>query len=220
MSPEELEARIDAANDKVIVADDTPTTQPPVPVDTYQIYADMAREYSRKRFPNGARPEYRLQAERVLNDLQGPYMASKARVESLIKHGDRGRAEMLKRQYMQEHYMPAVDALVMLGSADELLAMGPALEELDKMTMPDGNVSGAGYTEALVRSMYDSDLGKNGSKSDAKVRDCVRNLRRLTDAGNIRAAVGEAQKMLRLIEAGQNSADDADYALISKVAVR
>ena len=116
--------------------------------------------------------------------------------------------------------MPAVDALVMLGSADELLAMGPALEELDKMTLPDGNVSGAGYTEALVRSMYDGELGKNGSKSDAKVRDCVRNLRRLTDAGNIRAAVGEAQKMLKLIEAGQNSADDADYALISKVAVR
>ena len=220
MTPEELEARIDAANDKVIVADDTPTTRPPVPVDTWQLYSDIASEYSRKRFPNGASPEYRLQAEKVLNGLQGPYMAAKNRAESLASHGDKGRAEMARRQYMQDYYMPAVDALVLLGSADELLALGPALEELDKMTLPDGGVSGTGYTAALVRSMYDSELGQNGSKSDAKVRDSVSKIRMLSDNGNIRAAVGEAKRILKLIESGQNSADDSDYALISKVAVR
>ena len=220
MNLDELYARVDAANEKMLTAEDTPQAQPRTPVDTYQLMSDMATEYSRKRFPNGARPEYRMQAERVLNDLQGPYMAAKKRAESLASHGDKTRAEFAKRQYMQDYYMPAVDALVLLGSADELLSLGPAIEELDKMVLPEGGISGTGYTAALVKALYDSGLGQNGSKSDAVVRDCVSKLRTLTDNGNIRAAVGEAKRMLKLIEAGQNSADDSDYALIQRVAMR
>lgn len=116
--------------------------------------------------------------------------------------------------------MPAVDALVLFGSADELLAMRQVLNELDDMTLPDGGVSGKGYTEALVRSMYDSELGQNGSKSDDVVRRCVCELRMLTDSGNIRAAVGKATKMLEKIESGENSADDYDYSLIQRIAAR
>lgn len=197
---------------------DTPL--PPRPRDIYQTYSDMALEYSRKRFPNGARPEYKLKAEEVLNGLQGPYAAAKNRVDGLAARGDSGRAEIARRQYMEEYYMPAVDALVLFGSADELLAMRQVLDELDDMTLPDGGVSGKGYTEALVRSMYDSELGQNGSKSDDVVRRCVCELRMLTDSGNIRAAVGKATKMLEKIESGENSADDYDYELIQKIASR
>lgn len=197
---------------------DTPL--PPRPRDIYQTYSDMALEYSRKRFPNGARPEYKLKAEEVLNGLQGPYAVAKNRVDGLAARGDSGRAEIARRQYMEEYYMPAVDALVLFGSADELLAMRQVLNELDDMTLPDGGVSGKGYTEALVRSMYDSELGQNGSKSDDVVRRCVCELRMLTDSGNIRAAVGKATKMLEKIESGENSADDYDYSLIQRIAAR
>lgn len=197
---------------------DTPL--PPRPQDIYQTYSDMALEYSRKRFPNGARPEYKLKAEEVLNGLQGPYAVAKNRVDGLAARGDSGRAEIARRQYMEDYYMPAVDALVLFGSADELLAMRQVLNELDDMTLPDGGVSGRGYTEALVRSMYDSELGQNGSKSDDVVRRCVCELRMLTDSGNIRAAVGKATKMLEKIESGENSADDYDYSLIQRIAAR
>lgn len=197
---------------------DTPL--PPRPRDIYQTYSDMALEYSRKRFPNGARPEYKLKAEEVLNGLQGPYAVAKNRVDGLAARGDSGRAEIARRQYMEDYYMPAVDALVLFGSADELLAMRQVLNELDDMTLPDGGVSGKGYTEALVRSMYDSELGQNGSKSDDVVRRCVCELRMLTDSGNIRAAVGKATKMLEKIESGENSADDYDYSLIQRIAAR
>lgn len=197
---------------------DTPL--PPRPQDIYQTYSDMALEYSRKRFPNGARPEYKLKAEEVLNGLQGPYAVAKNRVDGLAARGDSGRAEIARRQYMEDYYMPAVDALVLFGSADELLAMRQVLNELDDMTLPDGGVSGKGYTEALVRSMYDSELGQNGSKSDDVVRRCVCELRMLTDSGNIRAAVGKATKMLEKIESGENSADDYDYSLIQRIAAR
>ena len=192
----------------------------PRPVDTYQTYSDMALEYSKKRFPNGAMPEYRLKAEEVLNGLQGPYTAAKNRVDGLRSRGDNGRAEIARRQYMEQYYMPAVDALVLFGSADELLAMRQVLDELDEYTLPEGRVSGKGYTEALVRSMYDSELGQNTAKSDDVVRKCVCQLRLLTDSGNIRAAVGKANKMLEKIESGENSADDYDYALIQKIALR
>lgn len=197
---------------------DTPL--PPRPQDIYQTYSDMALEYSRKRFPNGARPEYKLKAEEVLNGLQGPYAVAKNRVDGLAARGDLGRAEIARRQYMEDYYMPAVDALVLFGSADELLAMRQVLDELDDMTLPDGGVSGKGYTEALIRSMYDSELGQNGSKSDDVVRRCVCELRMLTDSGNIRAAVGKATKMLEKIESGENSADDYDYSLIQRIAAR
>ena len=218
---DDLEKRIDAANDMVLVEETTSAAAEPMPqpVDTWQMYADARREYDRKRFPNGATKKYKMQAEDALDGLRGAHTRAKMDIDNAIQHGDKMRARLWKQQYMEENFMPAIDTLVLLGSADELLGMTGVLEEFDKLAMADG-VSGKGYTEALIRSMYDGQLGNMKSKSDAMVKGTVANIEKLVNNGDIRNAVGQAQKMLDKINAGENAADDSDYDLLQRVAVR
>lgn len=217
---DDLEARINAANDAVLRVDDTgPTEVPATPVDTWQMYADARREYDRKRFPNGATRKFKMQAEEALDGLRNAHTRAKMDVDNAVQHGDKMRARLWRQQYMEENFMPALDTLVLLGSADELLGMGEILGEFDKLTMLDG-VSGKGYTEALLRSLYDEQLGNKRSKSDALVVGELVEISKLAEAGNIRAAVGRANKMLDKINAGENAADDSDYEMLQKIAAR
>lgn len=219
---DDLEARIDAANDMVLVGDSTgPGSEevPVRPVDTWQMYADARREYDRKRFPNGATRKFKLQAEGALDGLRNAYNHAKMDIDNAIQHGDKMRARLWRQQYMEENFMPAIDTLVLTGSADELLGMGEILSEFDKLSMLDG-VSGKGYTEALIRSLYDDQLGNMKSRSDAMVASEMAEINKLVNAGNIRAAVGRANKMLDKINAGENAADDSDYLALQKVALR
>lgn len=217
---DDLEARINAANDAVLRVDDTgPTEVPTTPVDTWQMYADARREYDRKRFPNGATRKFKMQAEEALDGLRNAHTRAKMDVDNAVQHGDRMRARLWRQKYMEENFMPALDTLVLLGSADELLGMGEILGEFDKLAMLDG-VSGKGYTEALLRSLYDEQLGNKRSKSDALVVGELAEISKLAEAGNIRAAVGRANKMLDKINAGENAADDSDYEMLQKIAAR
>ena len=220
MSPDELNARIDAANDKMLVAEDTPQAAPlQRPVDTWQMYADARREYDRTSFPNGATKKYGMEAENALQALSGAYEKAKANIESAAKRGDKMRAKLWRQQYMEENFMPAIDTLVLLGSADELLSMKDVLDRFDEKTILDG-VSGKGYTAALIRSLYDGQLGSTRAKSDALVKGAVVRASELADKGNIRAAVGLAGRMIQKIEAGENAADDYDYNLLQKIYLR
>lgn len=222
MSPEELNARIDAANDKMLIAEDTPqgAAPMPAPVDTWQMYADARREYDRKSFPNGATKKYGMRAEHALQALSKAYDHAKINIDSAMKRGDKMRAKLWRRQYMEENFMPAIDTLVLLGSADELLGMKDVLSAFDEKTLLDGGISGKGYTEALIRSLYDSQLGRVGAKSDAVVKNTVIKVSELAEQGDIRSAVGLAGKMLEKIGSGENAADDYDYDLLQKVYLR
>lgn len=220
MSPDELNARIDAANDKMLVVEDTPQAAPlPRPVDTWQMYADARREYDRKSFPNGATKKYGIEARKALQALSCAYDKAKANIDSALKRGDKMRARMWRQQYMEDNFMPAIDTLVLLGSADELLGMKDVLDEFDDKVMADG-VSGKGYTAALIRSLYDEQLGSSKAKSDALVKEAVIKVSELAEKGDIRSAVGIAERMLKKIEAGENAADDYDYDLLQKVYLR
>ena len=220
MNPDELSARIDAANDKMLVVEDTPQAAPlPRPVDMWQVYADARREYDRKSFPNGATKKYGIEAKKALQALSCAYDKAKANIDSALKRGDKMRARLWRQQYMEDNFMPAVDTLVLLGSADELLGMGDILDEFDQKTILEG-VSGKGYTAALIRSLYDSQLGSSKAKSDAIVKDTVTKVSEMAERGDIRGAVGMAERMLKKIEAGENAADDYDYDILQKVYLR
>ena len=220
MSPDELDARIDAANEKMLTVEDTPQGGPlPRPVDTWQMYADARREYDRKSFPNGATKKYGMEAENALQALSGAYEKAKANIDSAMKRGDKMRAKLWRQQYMEENFMPAIDTLVLLGSADELLGMKDILKRFDEKTILDG-VHGKGYTEALIRSLYDDQLGSTHARSDAIVKDAVAKASELANSGNIRAAVGLAGRTLQKVEAGENAADDYDYNLLQKIYLR
>jgi hypothetical protein len=219
---DDLDARIDAANDMVLVGDSTgPGSEevPARPVDTWQMYADARREYDRKRFPNGATRKFKMQAEEALDGLRNAYNHAKMDVDNATQHGDKMRARLWRQQYMEENFMPMLDSLVLAGSADELLGMNEILSEFDKLTMLEG-VSGKGYTEALLRSLYDGQLGNKRSRSDAMVVSELAEIGKLIEAGNIRAAVGRATKILDKINAGENAADDSDYLALQKIVLR
>ena len=145
---------------------------------------------------------------------------AKANADNAAKRGDKMRASVWRQQYMEDKFLPAIDAMVLLGSADELLNAKDVLSAFDSMTLLDDNLSGKGYTESIVRSLYDDKLGKKGSRSDAIVREGVQKVRDLTRVGNIRLAVKTAEKLLSKIDAGENSAEDTDYMLLQKVAMR
>lgn len=189
------------------------------PVDTWQMYADARTEYARKSFPNGATKKFGLAAEGVLDGLRKAHTRAKMNVDNAKAHGDKMRARLWTQQYMEDYFMPAVDSLVLLGSADELLGMKETLDNFDDLAMVDG-ASGKGYTEALVRSMYDDQLGNNKSRSDAIVRGAVRDITMLVERGNIREATAKASKILEKINAGENAADDSDYDLLQKIVAR
>lgn len=218
---DDLDARIDAANDMMLTVEDTGTAAEPAPrpVDTWQMYADARAEYDRKRFPNGATKKYKMQAEEALERLRNAHRHAKMDIDNAIQHGDKMRARLWRQQYMEENFMPAIDTLVLLGSADELLGMTGVLDEFDELSMADG-VSGKGYTEALIRSLYDEQLGNMKSKSDAVVRGTVDKIASLIENGDVRSAVGQAEKLLEKINAGENAADDSDYTMLQKVVMR
>lgn len=194
-------------------------TTRPAPVDTWQMYADARSEYARKSFPNGATRKFGNEARSVLDGLREAHKRAKMKIDNAKAHGDKLRAMLWGQQYMEDKFLPAVDALVLLGSADELLEMKEVLSGLDALVIIDG-ASGNGYTEALVRSMYDAQLGNMTSRSDAIVRDSVRSISELARLGDIRGATNKASKLLQKIDVGENAADDADYELLQKIVAR
>lgn len=192
---------------------------PVVPVDTWQMYADARAEYAKKSFPNGATKKFGLAAESVLDGLKRAHTRSKMNIDNAKAHGDKMRARLWSQQYMEDYFMPAVDSLVLVGSADELLGMSEVLKKFDELALVDG-ASGKGYTEALIRSMYDDQLGSKKSRSDAIVRGAVKDIMRLVESGNIREATGKASKILDKINLGENAADDSDYDILQKIVAR
>ena len=111
MNPDELSARIDAANDKMLVVEDTPQAAPlPRPVDMWQVYADARREYDRKSFPNGATKKYGIEAKKALQALSCAYDKAKANIDSALKRGDKMRARLWRQQYMEERMLKKIEA--------------------------------------------------------------------------------------------------------------
>jgi hypothetical protein len=129
--------------------------------------------------------------------------------------GEKRRAQMVRRQYMEEHFLPAVEAVVNYTSPDELLNCKEALAALDQMALGDGAMKG--YTASYVRQAYGNQLGQKQGESDPEVVDTVRRIHMLVDSDQIRTAIGLAEKMKKRIDEGDNIASDEDYALIGRV---
>lgn len=233
MDANTLSARISAANDKYIdeadelyegnQPEDQEAPTPP-PVDIYSLMAHNRMLESRMKRPNGASPRIKDEVDYVVNGFQGSglkaaYNMAKAQSDSLYKRGDTLRAKMLKDQYMDEKFLPAVEALVRLTSADEVINSTDALNEMDKLVLTNGG-NPAGFTRSFVEQLYRQDLGTTMPSSDAHVSEAVRRISGLIQSDQIRTAVGLATKTLASIEAGQHSADDSDYELLLKVAER
>lgn len=235
----EFEARIDAANEKYITGDEIPDAPPnpnskPVekrkigtgeevwePVDIYQRDATRQYEESKKSYPKGSSSLVKAVTKAIINGDDGGDSLARARKraeddsEALKAQGYKDRAEIVKQQYMEEKFLPAIEAVINYSSPDELLNSKEALSALDKMAMGVGSMRG--YTAAYVRQAYGDQLGQKEGGSDPTVVDMVRRIKSLVKDDQYRTAIGMAVKLKKQIDAGQHIASDEDYDLLGRM---
>ena len=189
------------------------------PIDAYQTMVDAQSELEKKRFTNGARVKLSLGAVTAMDELNSAYQNAKRNVAMLEARGDKMRATVRRNQYMNDNFLPAIEAVVRFGSADELLGAREVLEKFDEMTLLPG-ISGKGYTEAIIRSLYDGELGQTQAMSDDVVRTAITKIKNAIAADRIREGISEAKRLLSKIDAGENAANDDDYMLLQKIVER
>lgn len=218
----DLQARIDAANDEFL-NDEKPKEQEvavsPKPVDYYRDAANKAFAFQQRPRLNGSTQKVNVDVRAVLDRLAPQYKRAKDDSERLARTGDKEGARIVKEQYMRDVFLPVVEALVRENSPEEMMNATRALSEIDKYVL-DGIGRADGYTQALVASLYQSDMGNVLPTSDIDVQRVVMNLKRLVVNDQIRAAVGMANKIKAKIDAGENTASQEDYELIQKIALR
>lgn len=194
-------------------------------VDLYKQKTSAANSEMKKTRPNGSSSRVNAIAKEII-DGNGASGLSKAydeysdRIELLRGNGERNRADIAKKQYMDEKFLPAVESVIRFSSPDELLNCKEALSAFDKYALGAGSMSG--YTASYIRQAYGDLLGKDldgrFNKSDQFVADAVRRIKFLSASDNIRSAVGLANQIKKSIDNGEHIADDDDYALIVRVA--
>ena len=227
MDSKELETRIDKANAKFVTGEDAGGETPAAPTDLYKRNAGSARAEQKKRRPNGSASIVKAVTKSVVtgDGQRGAGLApayKKARDDSdfFKKRGEEDRAEIVRNQYMEEHFLPAVEVIIAYSSPDELLNCREALAALDQYALGVGKTNG--YTAQYVRSAYGNALGEDYSartgKSDDYITRIVYRIKMLANGGSNREAISLAVSAKKDIDEGAHIASDGDYALIGRVA--
>lgn len=196
-------------------------------VDLYKRDADARREESKKVRPNGSSALVKTVTQSVIDGdgipgagLANAYKRAEEDVTYFKERGEPGRADIARKQYMDEKFIPAVETVVNYTTPDEVLNSKDALSALDKYALVLGNARG--YTAAYIRSAYGDLLGKDlygdFDNSDQTVKETVCRIKLLSDTDQIRTAVGVAKQIKSKIDNGENIASEDDYALIGRVA--
>lgn len=190
------------------------------PIDIYQRDQDRMYAYGKKRFPKGSSKAVNMAAYAVINGVGAEGLAkafnrAKDDVAQLKARGERGRADIIRQQYMQENFLPAVEIVVNSTSPDEVLNSASVLKELDKYALLEG--AGNGYTATYIRQAYGNQLGNQEGKSDPVVRSDIMRINYLLDNGQNRTAFSIASKLKDKIDKGEAMADDVDYDLIGRI---
>lgn len=191
------------------------------PIDIYQSTATRRWEESKKQYPKGSSSLVRAVVKNIIDgDDYSEGLARAKRIaeddsEALKKRGEMPRAKLVRQQYMEEKFLPSIEAVIDYSSPDELLNCREALSALDEMALGDGAMKG--YTASYVRQAYGNQLGKKQGESDPTVIDTVRRIRMLVDDDQYRTAIGLAKKLKKSVDNGENIASDDDYSLIGRV---
>ena len=197
------------------------------PVDVYQRDANARFEEFKKVRPRGSSALVLMVTKSIIDGegmedsgLASAYDEAKDMVESLREQGENNRAEIARKQYMEDRFIPSIETVITYTSPDELLNCREALRALDKCALGVGSMDG--YTASYVRSAYGDLLGKDLDNrfgtSDPYVCHAVGRIKSLVYQDKIRAAMGVAKQIKKSIDAGQNMANEDDYSLISRVA--
>lgn len=183
------------------------------PVDLYDQNRIKMREENKKFYPHGTSTLVRKIAEEVLGDLSRSKKKAEVDSDYWESRGDEERAKMVKDQYMEEKFLPAVEMVVIASTPDEMLNAKDILDEFDKQTFEYG----PGYTASYLRTAYGNQLGKTTNGSDGYTIDAVERIKSLADNSQLRSAYGLAKKVKKEIDNGSHMASDADYDIIARM---
>lgn len=189
------------------------------PMDILQENTNARFEMSKKQFPKGSSKRVRKFADDVALRLAVPYRKARDDSEVLKRRGDKQRARMVIDQYMEEQFLPAVEALILLTNVDEVLNSRDTLSSLDDYVLMESG-SGSGYTRSYIESLYDKFRGQKQGMSDHDVMKSIGKIRKLIERDEIRTAIALANKIKDKIDAGENQASDEDYDLIATIVAR
>lgn len=217
----ELEKRINAANNMMIgeepgveVLQEAEEETPPQPIDTYKRDADKRVEVMSKPIQRGTSTLTREIAKEALEDLARFKKRAEDDAEYWKERGDNDRVSMVKDQYIEEKFLPAIEMVVIASTPDEVLNSKDILKEFDDLSMQYG----PGYTESYIRTAYGDQLGNASSKSDGYVVENVERVKYLAAMDQIRAAYGLAKKIKGEIDNGDHTASEDDYEILARVA--
>ncbi len=219
----DLEARIRKATDSFFGENRRQASSPQPSADRFDMYDDLRKDIAsekERRYSSGARPKLSLETKAIIKDLAGAFCSAKRRYDTSRERGDIRVAKLIAAQYMQEVFLPAVEAIVKLNSVDEVLSSSNMLDKLDEYTIVEGNSNGSGYTKSFLKTLYQDEIGSGPTMSDAVVRRGLADIEVLLANGAVRTAIGKAEKLLKKIDAGQNIAVDDDYLILNKVISR
>lgn len=189
------------------------TTQPN---DVYQNRRNEMYD-TKTRNARGAMPRMKLDLS-ALQDSNIKYAHKKALDDSEYYTSicNKQYANMVKQKYMEDEFLPVVDALVRMNGLGAVQSNQQVLSELDGLTLLNGN-QGHGYTQAYLASMYG--LEDAVERTDAMVEKAIREIKYLCANDQIRSAVGKANDIKKRIDAGENVASGEDYEVLQRVAL-
>ena len=194
-------------------------------VDIYQRDANAIRDEAKRIRPRGSSSLVRAVAKGVIEGdgsigLAKMYDEAEDMVEELREQGERTRADIARKQYMEDQFIPAIETVINFTSPDEMLNCKDVLAAFDKYALGTGSMNG--YTASYIKQAYGDLLGKDLDgrflHSDPFVCEAVSRVKRLVYRDNIRSAVGVAKQAKDSIDKGEHMANADDYALLSKVA--
>lgn len=224
MTPE-LEKRMDALHDEMWADEDVEGENNPPQPQYAEIIGDTYNDAKRAQIlankhtiPKGSRPKVNSHAEAVLKSLAVAYDKAVSDSERLRASGDIKRAEIIEQQYLEDSFLPAVEAVKQFNSVDELLNNNEVLSAFDKYAKLRGN--GSGYTASFLRTLYGDERGTFSGTSDAVVREAIRDIMNSIANDNVRGAVSTATSIKRKIDNGKNIASEDDYEFINRVIYR
>lgn len=195
------------------------------PVDIYQRDAAARLDESKKTRPMGSSTMVREVAKGIIEGdgtigLAKIYDEAKDTVEYLRDQGEKNRADIARKQYMEDSFIPSVETVIRFTSPDEVLNCKDVLSALDKYALGTGNMRG--YTAAYIRKAYGDLLGKDldgrFQHSDQFVADAICRIKNLVYNDNIRSAVGLASQVKKSVDKGEHMSNQEDYSLLAKVA--
>lgn len=190
-------------------------------IDVLQSQRNIVSEYEKKRYLRGARAQVLATVEDVINgvgtdSLGQAYERAKDDAEAVDKMGDHRRAQIIKNQYMQERFLPAVEVVVNFTSPDELLNCKKGLDTLDQYALGVGSMSG--YTAAYIREAYGDSLGQAQAVSAPEVADAVYKINGFLDTDQMVLARSLAKRIKEKVDDGKTIASEEDYEFLLNVA--